>query len=85
MELKSADASSDYCNHHCDMYQEVDMDEARTVIVDGCVTPWDVAVSLMDDKIREQLQTQDLPSDQAFLDAYAEAHRRKFGEPFCIA
>ena len=61
------------------------MNEARTVIVDGCVTPWDVAVDLMDDELREQLQTQDLPSDQAFVDAYAEAHQRKFGEPFVIA
>jgi len=38
----------------------------------------------MDDKLREELQTREFKTDQDFTDAYAQAHRRKFGEPFSV-
>ena len=60
------------------------MNADRKVLIDGCQVPWDIAISQMDDKLREQLQTKNLKSDQEFADAYAEAHRRKFGEPFSV-
>jgi hypothetical protein len=60
------------------------MTKERTVLIDGCNTPFDVAIKLMDDKLRESLQTKEFKTDQDFVDAYADAHRRKFGEPFYI-
>ncbi len=60
------------------------MNKGRTVLINGCNTPFDVAIKLMDDKLRETLQTREFKTDQDFADAYAEAHRRKFGEPFRI-
>lgn len=60
------------------------MDNVRRVLINGCNVAWDVAVSQMDDALREQLQTRNLKSDQEFADAYVEAHLRKFGEPFSI-
>jgi hypothetical protein len=39
----------------------------------------------MDDKLRAQLQVELAPcSTQAFMDAYAAAHRAKFGEDFAV-
>jgi hypothetical protein len=44
------------------------------------------AFALMDDKLRAQLQAELAPcSTQAFMDAYAAAHRAKFGKEFSIA
>jgi hypothetical protein len=60
------------------------MNNVRKVIIDGCQVPWDIAVSQMEDGLREQLQTKNFASDQEFADAYADAHRRKYGEPFSI-
>ena len=43
------------------------------------------AVALMDDELRAELQTELAPcSTEAFMDAYAAAHRVKFGEDFSI-
>jgi hypothetical protein len=60
------------------------MNNVRKVIIDGCQVPWDIAVSQMDDTLREQLQAKTFATDQEFADAYADAHRRKYGEPFSI-
>jgi 3-phosphoglycerate kinase len=39
----------------------------------------------MDNKLRAQLQTELAPcSTQAFMDAYATAHRAAFGEDFSV-
>lgn len=40
--------------------------------------------NLMDDEIRELLAARDWTSEQAFLDAYVEAHLKKYGEDFII-
>lgn len=43
------------------------------------------AVALMDDDLREDLHSQMAPcGDQEFLDAYVEAHAKKFGEEFQV-
>lgn len=47
----------------------------------GVEVDFDAAVALMDDEIREQLHAEMAPcSNQAFFEAYAEAHEEKFGE-----
>lgn len=44
---------------------------------------FDVAVNLMDDKIREEIHMNLTPcTAQEFFDAYCEAHEIKFGEEF---
>lgn len=46
---------------------------------------YDVAVNMMDDEIREKLHRELAPcTDKEFLDAYMEAHKKKFGEGFQI-
>jgi hypothetical protein len=46
---------------------------------------FDGAVVLMDKKLRSGLQTELAPcSAQRFIDAYAVAHRAKFGEDFIV-
>ena len=47
---------------------------------------FEAAVDLMDDELREDLHMKLAPcSDQAFFDAYCEAHKQKFGEEFELA
>jgi hypothetical protein len=49
----------------------------------GRVIDYDAAVNLMDDELREELHDKLPPcSRQAFLIAYAEAHKARFGEDF---
>ncbi len=44
------------------------------------------AVELMDDDIREELHSKASGwTEQEFMDAYCEAHERKYGCPFCGA
>ena len=46
---------------------------------------YSAAVNLMDDEIREELHRDLAPcSDEEFLEAYMEAHERKYGIPFVI-
>jgi hypothetical protein len=47
--------------------------------------PMETAVALMDDGLQEALHAQGFPTEQEFLDAYAAAHARKFGEQFAVA
>lgn len=47
----------------------------------GTMVDYNVAVSLMDDEIREALHMKLAPcTDQEFFTAYAKAHAEKFGE-----
>ncbi len=47
----------------------------------GVKIDFDVAVSLMDDELREKVAYElSLSSDQEFFNKYAEAHEEKFGE-----
>lgn len=46
---------------------------------------FEVAVSLMDDEIREDLNRELAPcSEQEFFQAYEKAHEEKYGEEFQI-
>lgn len=46
---------------------------------------FEVAVSLMDDEIREDLNRELAPcSEQEFFSAYEKAHEEKYGEEFQI-
>lgn len=46
---------------------------------------YSAAVNLMDDEIWEELYRELAPcSDEEFLEAYMEAHERKYGIPFVI-
>lgn len=47
----------------------------------GVEINFDVAVSMMDDEIREQI-CGTVDTEQDFFDAYCEAHAKKFGEIF---
>lgn len=61
------------------------MTESEWVLVNGEPINFVGAFSLMDDKLRAQLQVELAPcSTQAFMDAYAAAHRAKFGEDFAV-
>ena len=47
----------------------------------GVKIDMDVAMSLMDDDLREHVAYQlSLSSDQEFFDVYAEEHKKRFGE-----
>lgn len=49
--------------------------------VNGVIVDYDVAVSLMDDEIREALHMELAPcTEQEFFTAYEKAHAKKFGE-----
>jgi 3-phosphoglycerate kinase len=55
------------------------------VLVDGQPVDFAGAFNLMDNKLRAQLQMELAPcSTQVFMDAYAAAHRAKFGEDFSV-
>ena len=60
---------------------------SKQVTLNGKTIDFDAAVNLMDDEIREDLHSKMAPcSDQAFLDAYVEAHAAKYdGEEFQVA
>ena len=46
---------------------------------------YDAAVMLMDDEIRDTLHSEIAPcSDVEFLEAYMEAHEKKYGIPFVV-
>ena len=46
---------------------------------------FDVAVSLMDEDLREELHFKLSPcTEQEFFDAYAEAHEQRFGESWVL-
>lgn len=45
---------------------------------------FDAVVMLMDDDIREALYDALYDTEQAFYDAYCEAHAKKFGMPFAF-
>lgn len=47
----------------------------------GVEINFDVAASMMDDEIREQI-CGTVDTEQEFFDAYCEAHEKKFGEIF---
>lgn len=47
----------------------------------GTRIDFDIAVQLMDDDLREQLHMELAPcSEQEFFEAYAKAHKDRFGE-----
>ena len=47
---------------------------------------FEVAVSMMDDEIREELHNDLSPcTEQEFFDAYCKAHEDRFGEEFELA
>lgn len=49
--------------------------------ISGCEIDFDAAVALMDDELREELNSDLAPcSDQEFFTAYEAAHAKKFGE-----
>jgi len=55
---------------------------AREIIEAGL---YNAAVELMDDEIREDLHSSgDYDTDEAFLEAYMEAHEAKYGISFCV-
>ncbi len=46
---------------------------------------YDTAVEMMDDELREELHRELAPCDhQTFFDAYAEAHKERFGEEWIM-
>lgn len=58
------------------------------IVVDGNghSVDYEAAVALMDDEICGELYEELTPcSNQVFFEAYAEAHREKFGEDFAPA
>ena len=56
-----------------------------TVVIDGRAVDFDAAANLMDDDIREALNSSiGGCSPQEFIDAYAAAHEAKFGEDFRV-
>ena len=51
--------------------------------INGLAVDFEAAVILMDDEICEQLHAELAPcTEQKFFDAYAKAHKEKFGEEF---
>ena len=59
--------------------------ESEWVLLNGQPVDFKGTFALMDQKLRSQLQTELAPcSTQVFMDAYAAAHRAKFGEDFSV-
>lgn len=51
----------------------------------GTEIDFDVAVSMMDDEIRENLHSEITPcTEQEFFTAYAAAHKAQFGEDWIL-
>ena len=62
------------------------MKRVNVVNEHGVSIDYDVAVSLMDDEIREKLHFRLAPcTEQEFFDAYAKAHEDKFDEEWELA
>jgi hypothetical protein len=55
-----------------------------TITLNGKQHDYDAVVNLMDDELREELHSQGFETEQAFVDAYCEAHRAKFDEDFTV-
>ena len=56
-----------------------------TVKLNGTTFDAAAIANLMDNTIREDLHSrQEWGSEQAFVDAYREAHREKYGEEFAV-
>lgn len=57
----------------------------KTVLLNGSEVSFDACVALMDDDIREKLNSDLAPCDeQTFIDAYCKAHLEKYGKEFEI-
>lgn len=57
----------------------------KVINQNGAEIDFEVAVSLMDDEIREDLNRELAPcSEQKFFSAYEKAHEEKYGEEFQI-
>ena len=57
----------------------------KKVMLNNEMVDFEAAVMLMDDEIREELNSELSPcSEQEFIDAYAKAHAEKYGEEFEI-
>ena len=57
----------------------------KKVMLNNEMVDFESAVMLMDDEIREELNSELAPcSEQEFIDAYAKAHAEKYGEEFEI-
>ena len=55
----------------------------KVINQNGAEIDFEVAVSLMDDEIREDLNRELAPcSEQEFFSAYEKAHAEKYGEEF---
>lgn len=54
--------------------------------VNGVLVPMprNVVVSCMDDELREELHALEWSNEQAFADAYADAHLAKFGKAWMV-
>ncbi|GGE18003.1 hypothetical protein GCM10011390_41460 [Aureimonas endophytica] len=50
--------------------------------INGRSINFDAAVNLMDDDLREELHAQGMETEQAFLEAYAAEHEKRFNEAF---
>ena len=59
---------------------------SKKVELNGQMVDFDAAVMLMDDDLREELHSLLAPcTDQEFMDAYAEAYAKRFGQEFQVA
>lgn len=57
----------------------------KVINQNGTEIDFEVAVSLMDDEIREDLNRELAPcSEQEFFSAYEKAHAEKYGEEFQV-
>lgn len=75
----------------------VDSVEQIPVLLNGQAVDFDAAVSLMDDELREHIHStiettvndtsepNRVCTDQEFIDAYAAAHKERFGKDFQVA
>lgn len=55
----------------------------KEVMLNGVSVPWDCAVELMDDDIREYIATKyHIEDEQGFMNMYSLLHWRKYGEEF---
>ena len=57
----------------------------KKVMLNNEMVDFEAAAMLMDDEIREELNSELAPcGEQEFIDAYAKAHAEKYGEEFEI-
>ncbi len=80
-EAKAAIPSLRQCGPDMDIdWDVIEEQEEITVIVCGRRVLLSATVELMDDDIRESLHGQEWNSAQAFVDAYCDAHRARYGQ-----